>query len=109
MIGRSTKPLFRFPSGDRDADAITAVNDEGWATLRWTIDSNGWRGAIGGQTVETACGRVLDNAQPGSVFLLHVGEHPDDGSTIDADALGCMISGLKERGYEFFTLDEFVR
>lgn len=70
---------------------------------------HGWRGAIGGQTVETACGRVLDNAQPGAVFLLHVGEHPDDGSTIDADALGCMISGLKERGYEFFTLDEFVR
>ena len=35
----------------------------------------------------------------------HVGSHPSDHSTLDADALPRVISGLRAAGYDFVTLD----
>ena len=53
--------------------------------------------------------RVLGTVRPGQVVLLHVGAHPTDGSTLDADALSCIIDGTRARGYGFITLDAFAR
>lgn len=102
--GASVVPYFRFPYGDRDARTIDAVNRLGYVAVRWTVDTLGWEGRAAGITVSTVVDRVLGAARPGEIVLMHVGSNPDDGSTLDADALPRVIRELRERGYTFVTL-----
>jgi len=105
VAGVNPQPLFRFPFGDRDARTIAAVNDLGYVAVRWTVDSLGWQGVTGGRTANDVTRRVLGNAQPGQIVLMHVGSHPSDGSMLDAQALPDVIVGLRQAGYELVTLD----
>ena len=104
--GSSTRPFFRFPYGDRDARTIRLVNEEGYGSFRWTVDTLGWKGTSGGMTTTTVVDRVTETAHPGQIVLLHVGSHPTDRSTLDADALPEIIDQLRARGYRFITLTE---
>jgi peptidoglycan/xylan/chitin deacetylase (PgdA/CDA1 family) len=104
--GVSTVPLFRFPFGDRDARTIELVNDAGYGSFRWTVDTLGWQGTSGGMSVEAVVDRVLDTAGAGQIVLMHVGSHPTDGSMLDADALPTVVRELRARGYRFVTLRE---
>jgi peptidoglycan/xylan/chitin deacetylase (PgdA/CDA1 family) len=106
VTGRSTKPLFRFPFGDRDARTIALVNDAGYGSIRWTVDTLGWKGTSGGMSADAVVTRVLDTACAGQIVLMHVGSHPTDGSTLDADALPTIVRELRDRGYRFVTLPE---
>ena len=108
VTGRGTVPLFRFPFGARTAADIAVVNDAGYVAFRWTVDSLGWQGTSGGRTVAFVRDRVLAAATPGEIVLLHVGAHPTDRSTLDADALPSIIEGLRARGYQFVTLSSLV-
>jgi len=104
--GASPKPFFRFPYGDRNAHTIAVVNDAGYACIRWTVDTLGWKGTDpGGQTAQTVTQRVVNAATPGEIVLMHVGSNPDDHTTLDADALPAMIDALRAKGYSFVTLD----
>jgi peptidoglycan/xylan/chitin deacetylase (PgdA/CDA1 family) len=48
--GADSRPLFRFPYGDRDPRTIAVVNSVGYLPVRWTVDTLGWRGTSGGLT-----------------------------------------------------------
>jgi peptidoglycan/xylan/chitin deacetylase (PgdA/CDA1 family) len=102
--GRSTKPLFRFPFGDRDERTLRVVNGAGYCAYRWTVDTLGWKGTSGSMSAQTVTDRVLAGARPGAIVLMHGGANPDDGSTLDADALPQVLRTLRERGYSFTTL-----
>lgn len=102
--GTDPAPLFRFPYGDRDQRTIDAVNALGYLPVGWTVDTLGWKGTKAGITVGTITSRVLAAAQPGAIVLMHVGANPDDGSTLDADALPDVIAQLRARGYGFVSL-----
>jgi peptidoglycan/xylan/chitin deacetylase (PgdA/CDA1 family) len=102
------RPLFRFPFGDRDARTIGLANSLGYGSIRWTVDTLGWQGTSGGQTVQSVVDRVLGTLQPGQIVLMHVGSHPTDGSTLDADALPILISELRARGYGFTTVRQYT-
>jgi peptidoglycan/xylan/chitin deacetylase (PgdA/CDA1 family) len=104
--GRSPQPLFRFPFGARDQRTLAIVNDAGYGGFRWTVDTLGWQGTSGGRTVDSVVQRVVDTACPGQIVLFHVGSHPTDGSTLDADALPRIIDELTAQGYRFVTLPE---
>ncbi len=106
VTGSSTRPFFRFPYGDRDTRTIGLVNDAGYGSFRWTVDTLGWKGTSGGMTTTTVVDRVMGTARPGQIVLLHVGSHPTDRSTLDADALPRIIEQLRARGYRFITLTE---
>jgi peptidoglycan/xylan/chitin deacetylase (PgdA/CDA1 family) len=106
VTGSSTRPFFRFPYGDRDARTIRLVNEAGYGSFRWTVDTLGWKGTSGGMTTSAVVARVTDTARPGQIVLLHVGSHPTDRSTLDADALPEIIDRLQARGYRFITLTE---
>ena len=41
-------------------------------------------------------------------ILVYVGSNPDDGSTLDADALPDMITRIRAAGYDFVTLDALL-
>ncbi|HET7139118.1 MAG TPA: polysaccharide deacetylase family protein [Arthrobacter sp.] len=106
--GADPRPLFRFPYGERDARTIAAVNDLGYVAIRWTVDTLGWKGTSGGISTQTVIDRVLGSLQPGEIVLMHIGSNPDDGTTLDADALPRVIAGIKAAGYGFVTLDDVL-
>ena len=80
------------------------VHRAGYGAVGWTTDSLGWQGTSGGMTAATVVARVLASRQPGQIVLMHVGANPDDGTTLDADALPRVIAGLRAAGYGFTTL-----
>ncbi|MGH8867507.1 MAG: polysaccharide deacetylase family protein, partial [Actinomycetes bacterium] len=106
--GVEPKPLFRFPYGAYTGSDITLVNNLGYAPVGWTVDSLGWKGTDGGMSVQKVVDRVLGAAQPGEIVLMHVGAHPKDHTTLDADALPAIIDGLRARGYGFVTLESLM-
>jgi peptidoglycan/xylan/chitin deacetylase (PgdA/CDA1 family) len=107
--GTDPRPLFRFPFGDRDAHTIAVVNGAGYAAVRWTVDTLGWKGTtLGGITAQIVVDRVVAAARPGAIVLMHVGSNPDDHTTLDADALPTVIARLRGLGYGFVTLDALL-
>lgn len=107
--GGEPRPLFRFPYGDRDARTIAAVNELGYLPVRWTVDTLGWMGTTGGRSAQQVSDRVVGALAPGAIVLMHVGSNPDDGTTLDADALPDMIDRMRAAGYAFVTLDTLLR
>lgn len=107
--GADPRPLFRFPFGERDARTIATVNALGYVPVRWTVDSLGWKGTSGGVTAQMVADRVLAGLQPGEIVLMHIGSNPDDGTTLDADALLQVINRIRQAGYGFSTLDQLLR
>ncbi|XTR51328.1 polysaccharide deacetylase family protein [Pseudarthrobacter sp. So.54] len=103
------RPLFRFPLGDRDARTIATVNANGYLPVRWTVDTLGWKGSSGGITAQIVADRALARLQPGEIVLMHIGSNPDDGTTLDADALPGMIQRIRQAGYGFTTLNALLR
>jgi len=105
VTGEDPRPLFRFPFGDSSPRDLHLVNDLGYIAVGWTVDTLGWQGTSGGRSVDSVAQRVLAAATPGEIVLMHVGSNPTDHSTLDADALPRVISGLRAAGYGFVTLD----
>lgn len=108
VTGVDPAPLFRFPFGDRDARTISLVNSLGYVPVRWTVDTLGWQGTSGGMTAQAIVDRVVGALTPGEIVLMHVGGHPQDLSTLDADALPAIIQALRDRGYGFVSLETLV-
>ena len=104
MTGKDPRPWFRFPFGAVDARTISVVNAECYVPFRWTVDTLGWKGTSGGQSTASVVARAVAGARPGEIVLMHVGGHPTDHSTLDADALPRVIAGLRALGYSFVTL-----
>jgi peptidoglycan/xylan/chitin deacetylase (PgdA/CDA1 family) len=102
------RPIFRFPFGATNTRTLQLVNAAGYTSFWWTVDTLGWQGTSGGQSVSTVVNRVLNTLRPGQIILLHCGAHPTDGSTLDADALPTIIAQLRARGYTFVTLVPYL-
>ncbi|WP_309073339.1 polysaccharide deacetylase family protein [Paenarthrobacter sp.] len=106
--GGDPRPFFRFPFGERDSRVIATVNRLGYVAVRWSVDTLGWKGTSGGVTEETVLRRVVDGLRPGAIILMHIGSNPEDGTTLDADALPGIIKEIKTAGYGFVTLDQLL-
>jgi peptidoglycan/xylan/chitin deacetylase (PgdA/CDA1 family)/N-acetylmuramoyl-L-alanine amidase len=105
--GQPPEPLFRFPYGSSSASTLAIVNRVGYTAIGWTVDTLGWEGTSLGQSVSSVTARALGHLRPGEIILMHVGANPSDHSTLDADALPGIISGIRARGYRFVTVDEY--
>ena len=105
--GRRPQPLFRFPYGIESARSLRVVNSLGYAAVGWTVDTAGWLGTSGGSSLGSVIARALGGLRPGAIYLMHVGSNPNDGSTLDADALATIITRIEARGYTFVTLPQF--
>ena len=57
--GHDCRPLFRFPFGDSDARTIGIANSLGYGGIRWTVDTLGWKGTSGGESVDDIVARVV--------------------------------------------------
>jgi len=91
LAGVSTKPYFRPPYGDYDDSVNADVYARGYLyNVMWTVDSLGWNGLAADAIVE----RCLSLAEPGAIYVFHVGS-----ASQDAAALQRVIDGLREMGY----------
>lgn len=100
IAGYDVRPYFRPPYGDYDDSVIADLRANGYTVnVMWTIDSLGWNGLSAPEITE----RVLNGTVPGAIHLFHVGA-----ASQDAAALPDIISGLRERGYRFVTIQEMV-
>ena len=108
VTGADPWPWFRFPFFDRNAHTIAVVNSLGYVPIGWTVDTLGYEGSSAGITVTTIVNRVLGALRPGEIVVMHCGSNPRDHSTLDADALGSVISSLRAKGYTFVTVDALL-
>jgi len=102
QAGGTTPEFFRAPHGFRSPWVSAIARSMGQRTIGWSVgvrdsDQPG---------VSEILDRTLSRTRPGSIILLHDG----DGYNADADrsqtaaALPLIITGLRDRGYEFVTL-----
>ncbi|MFN8584493.1 MAG: polysaccharide deacetylase family protein [Dehalococcoidia bacterium] len=91
IAGVDIGPYFRPPYGDYDASVNADVYARGYDyNVMWTVDSLGWRGISADEIVA----RCLANAQPGAIYIFHVGSASQDGNALDR-----IIAGLRRSGY----------
>ena len=91
LAGVSTKPYFRPPYGDYDDSVNADLYARGYLyNVIWTVDSLGWNGLAADEIVE----RCLSLAEPGAIYVFHVGS-----ASQDAPALQRIIDGLRQMGY----------
>jgi peptidoglycan/xylan/chitin deacetylase (PgdA/CDA1 family) len=97
IVGHTTRPYFRLPYGDDDAQVAADVASTGFTKkVGWTIDTLGWRGVPTQDIVD----RSLRLAAPDAIYVMHVGR-----VSRDALALPTIITNLRNRGYGFVTVD----
>ncbi|SHN86842.1 hypothetical protein SAMN05660350_04015 [Geodermatophilus obscurus] len=72
------------------------------------MDTLGWQGTSGGMSAQQVADRAMNALRPGEIVLMHLGSHPEDGTTLDADALPDMIERMRAADYTFVTLDALI-
>lgn len=98
--GKSVKPYFRAPSGDRDQRVIADVAREGYFHVYWSIDTIDWQPGTTENEVE---GRVFSSLSPGAIILCHLNYEAE------ARALPVIIDELRHRGYSIVGLSEILK
>ena len=76
------------------------VGARGYAyNVMWTVDSQGWKGI----PAENITQRCLDMAEPGAIYVFHVGAASQDGP-----ALQRIVDGLRAAGYEIGSVSDVL-
>jgi peptidoglycan/xylan/chitin deacetylase (PgdA/CDA1 family) len=93
--------LFRPPGGAVDAGVIATAGELGLRTITWDVDPRDWSTPGTGAIYSN----IVDNAQPGSIILMHDGGGPRSETLA---ALPQVIDTLRDRGYGFETVTELL-
>ncbi|MCL4499249.1 MAG: polysaccharide deacetylase family protein, partial [Chloroflexi bacterium] len=97
--GRSTKPFFRAPSGDRNQRVIDMAARDGYLHFFWSVDALDWQE---GTTPEQIKRRVLPVIKSNDIVLMHMNYEAE------ATALPEIIDELKRRGYELVKISDIL-
>jgi peptidoglycan-N-acetylglucosamine deacetylase len=97
FVGRPID-LFRPPHGSYDKRVLEIAAAMGYRTVFWSDSPEDTKNISPGLEVQ----RVLAQANPGGIVLLHSGEY----RTIEA--LPVIIERLRARGYTFVTVDQLL-
>ncbi len=92
---------IRPPKGEYNTRTLQITKDMGYTNVFWSFAYQDWeQNASRGKAY--AYEKVMDGLHGGAVILLHAV------SKDNAEALGDMIDGAREKGYEFRSLDAYV-
>ena len=105
QTGQTPQPYWRPPYGAWDQGVLSAVAAVGYTkTFMWDIDTVDWKPeSEGGPTPAQVCSKVVSNAVAGSNVLMHLGGW----NTLEA--LPCMVTGLRERGFVVTSLSDLLQ
>lgn len=90
--------LFRAPYGEYNDNVISAAEELGFYTIQWDVDSLDWKN-FGADNILS---RVTSKVKNGSIILMH------NGTKDTATVLPELIRQLKDKGYEFKPISEFI-
>lgn len=93
---------IRPPKGEYSERTIAYTNTLGYKTVMWSFAYDDWDEAKQGRE-EYGKKKILDNLHNGEVMLLH-GTSKDNSNILDE-----CIKEIKNQGYEFKSLDEFIK
>ena len=93
---------IRPPKGEYSERTLAYTNTLGYKTVMWSFAYDDWDEAKQGRE-EYGKKKILDNVHNGEVMLLH-GTSKDNSNILDS-----CIKEIKAMGYEFRSLDEFVK
>ena len=96
--GQPLTRLFRPPMGEYSAKSLAMTEGLGYTTAFWSF-AHGDYDEKNQPPVATTVTRVLAGSHPSAIILLH------GMSTSDTGALDEIITGLREQGYRFGTLE----
>ena len=100
-VGIGKPKLFRPPEGFRSKEQVAALENAGYQTIIWSLDTHDWQGRAANEIISV----VLSGVQGGDILLFHdyTGKH---NTTITA--LEQVIPRLLKDGYEFVTVSELM-
>lgn len=90
--------LFRFPSGDYNAEANRVVLNEGFISIQWDCDSVDWRE----EGAEIEYSRIKENLKPGSILLFH------NNAKYTPENLERLLKDYQKKEYEFVKVGELI-
>jgi peptidoglycan/xylan/chitin deacetylase (PgdA/CDA1 family) len=103
ISGRSPRPRFRAPFGERNERVLRIAANLGYRSIYWTLDS------LDSVEPKKTPGFLIDRITSksdaeldGAIILMHVGIK----ST--ADALPAIIANLQNRGFKLVTISELL-
>jgi len=99
IAGQNTY-LFRPPRGILNQEIIKIVQDKGYTIVLWGICTFNRKAP----TPEMMANRVIKQAHPGQIVLLHDGR--TDFRWKDVVATRLIVASLSRQGYRFVTLEE---
>ncbi len=101
VTGKTTKPFYRPPYGARDKRVREIAASQGYQTIYWSIDALDWKESTG-TTEQEVKDRVLNNLNPGYIYLMHIGDN------ITGNVLDELFSTIQSRGYSIKSLSEML-
>ncbi len=101
QVAGTKTDMVRPPNGDYDKRTLAVAESMGYTIVLWGTDSRDWMNP----GVAAITNRVLRLAHPGDIVLLHAS---DTCKQTDI-ALPAILSGLREKGYTFVTVDQLLK
>ena len=93
---------LRPPKGEFSERTLSLTKNLGYTTVMWSFAYDDWdEKKQGRETYATE--KILSNTHNGEVILLH------SNSSDNCNILDNIIKEIKKSGYEFKTLDEFLK
>lgn len=96
-----TTTLFRPPGGGYNDNLVAKLQQDGYRTVMWSVDTRDWSRPDADQVVK----RATDHLEPGAIFLFHDGQ--SDLPTVKAVRI--LIDRFREQGYSIVTVGELLR
>jgi peptidoglycan/xylan/chitin deacetylase (PgdA/CDA1 family) len=95
-------PYFRFPGGCYDANALRAIASTGVTVIQYDLAS----GDAFGTNVRAIVNNVVNNAQNGSIVVMHI----TGGNTapLTGYALPDIVNGLRSKGFALVRVSELL-
>lgn len=106
-ITGSQSRILRPPHGFRDPVVMEAAAERNLQVVEWSVMARDWVNPGAAVIAQ----RVLERTENGSIILLHDGDGVAAAASRSqtAQATGLIIRGLRERGFEFVTIEEIMR
>ncbi|MCL2860326.1 MAG: polysaccharide deacetylase family protein [Oscillospiraceae bacterium] len=94
---------FRPPKGEFSERTLEITRSLGYTSVMWSLAYDDYTESAQAKGDDYAKSMILNNIHPGAVILLH------STSKINADVLDYCIKEIKNMGYEFRNIDQFVK
>lgn len=92
--------LVRPPNGSYSKEALQIIDELGYNTIIWNIDSLDWKNPPPAAMVE----RVMKRLKPGGIILMHASDTPQH----TAEVLPELLAKIKAEGYTIVTVGQLL-